>query len=222
MDSSEDQILASWEANAPEWVRVVQERLIVSRTKVTDRAIVEAVGQGLGRWGLDLGCGEGWLCGALESQGWRMVGVDGSHELVEAARRRGCREAHHLRYRELGLLPGGRVYDLIVCNFSLLGEASTEEALVGARTILAPGGAIWIQTVHPLSLSIPYQSGWQLEDWRGFGKARFPSPSPWYFRTLSDWVALIAKTGLILRDLREPTVAGEPGPASLIVSLQSG
>ena len=107
----------------------------------------------------------------------------------------------------------GAGFDAAVCNFSLLGR-EIRDVLAGIREALAPGGRLVIQTAHPLAVSGapgghgpasggPYRDGWREEDFRGMG-ASFPTPMPWYFRTIGSWVREIRGAGLRIEDCREP------------------
>ena len=96
------------------------------------------------------------------------------------------------------------------------GEAATEAALRAAAALLKFGGALVIQTIHPVSLDGPYRSGWKTEDWSGFANLDC-EPSPWYFHTLSDWVALLREAGFSLLELREPMGERANRPSSLIL-----
>lgn len=221
MSLNERQILTSWERNATPWSAAVREDKIESRTSVTNSAALEAIGPGEDRAALDLGCGEGWLSRAMSQQGWRVVGVDGSPALIEAARLSGPEEYVCLDYSRLHAeLPSNR-FDLVVCNFSLLGEESTSAALHAAAKVLKPGGQLVIQTVHPISLDGPYRSGWKTEDWAGF-EALDCEPSPWYFHTLSDWLTLLREAGFILDEVREPMGEEATRPSSLMLLAVSG
>ena len=57
----EEQILASWVVNASTWTRAVRRGEILSRVRVTNGAILEAITDCAPATLLDLGCGEGWL-----------------------------------------------------------------------------------------------------------------------------------------------------------------
>lgn len=216
MSLNEGKILSSWEANAGPWSSAVRENRIESRTSVTNEAMLEAVGPGKDRAALDLGCGEGWLSRAMTQLGWRVVGVDGSAGLINTARTFGTGEYLCLDYSRLEAELPNNSFDLVVCNFSLLGEESTQAALRAAAALLKSRGRVLIQTIHPVSLDGPYRSGWKTEDWSGFA-ALGCEPSPWYFHTLSDWVTLLRKADFTLLELREPTGEGANRPSSLIL-----
>jgi len=219
--TNEQEILHSWERNATPWTAAVREEKIESRKAVTNAAVLEAIGPGEGRSVLDLGCGEGWLSRAMSRQGWRVVGVDGSTSLIQAARVAGAEDYFCLDYSLLGAEFSDSMFNLVVCNFSLLGEESTNAALCGAAMMLNPRGRLLIQTVHPISVEGPYRSGWRTEDWEGFGMSEC-APTPWYFHTLSHWVSLLAETGFIIREIREPMGIGVNNPSSLILIAERG
>ena len=214
---SDAKIVDSWRRNAAPWTAAVRERRIESRALVTDQAIVDAV---LGRAPasvLDIGCGEGWLVRALAARGIRGIGVDVVPKLIAAARRAGGGDFRVAAYEDIGDVVAGVAVDVVVANFSLLGKESVEDVVRRAPAWLAAGGALVIQTLHPLVAGgdAPYEDGWRAGSWAGFG-AEFSDPAPWYFRTVESWVRLLVGSGLRLLDLREPLHPTTGKPASII------
>lgn len=212
----ETDILHSWHRNADAWTRAVREELIESRRLITDQAIVDAVLDNRPRSVLDVGCGEGWLVRALTAHGIQAIGVDAVPALIEHARERGG-SFQVAAYDDLiaGQFP--QRVEAVVCNFSLLGEASVERLLAALPSLLEADGRLIVQTVHPLVAcgEHAYVDGWRMEAWTGFGAA-FPAPAPWYFRTLGSWVSLFAASGWQLCELREPLHPQTGRPASVI------
>ncbi len=168
---------------------------------------------------LDLGCGEGWLARALGARGIAVTGIDASPPLIEAARQAGGGDFHALSYGELVEAPAraGNDFDIVVANFALLDDAAVP-LLVAIREIIAPGGALVIQTLHPLAAGPPYRDGWRVEDFHGFGDAGAWQKMPWYFRTLGSWLALLRDSGYKLRSLAEPLHPETALPLSLLLS----
>jgi 2-polyprenyl-3-methyl-5-hydroxy-6-metoxy-1,4-benzoquinol methylase len=215
-----DEIIRSWDANAEEWTRLVRGGRLESRRIATDEAILIAVSIGAPKKVLDVGCGGGWLCRALEKRGIPCVGVDGSATLVEAARVAGAGEYHHISYEELAAHPdqlGRASFDSIVCNFSLLAE-ELEPLLRVFVGLLAADGRLVIQTVHPWSVrgEDPYTPGWRLEQFDSFD-GEFEVPMPWYFRTLSSWVQELRLAGFGIEQLLEPLHPQTGEPLSLVI-----
>lgn len=184
MRNPEDALLDSWHQNAQAWIDAVRHGAIESRRQVTDQAILLAI---LGRQPervLDLGCGEGWLLRALADRGIEAVGVDGDRTLVDAARAAGAGEVHLASYAQLAeaKVPVGKDYDLICANFALLHQ-DIIELLSAMRTLLVPGGALVIQTLHPWSVADgDYQDGWREESLPGLpgiGNRCLGISAPW-------------------------------------------
>ena len=111
--------------------------------------------------------------------------------------------------------------DVVVANFSLIGKESVDNLIAAVPSMLAPSGALVIQTLHPLVATgdLPYVDGWRDGSWAGFG-ADFSDPAPWYFRTLETWANLLRETGFRLDELREPLHPTSQKPASVIFIAQ--
>ncbi|MET0848674.1 MAG: class I SAM-dependent methyltransferase [Pseudomonas sp.] len=217
MPAPESTLLDSWHHNAHSWIEAIRSGAIESRLTVTDQAILLAV---LGRQPervLDLGCGEGWLLRALAQRGIAAVGVDGDATLVEAARAAGASSVQVASYDELAeaKVDIGRDYDLICANFALLHQ-DIIPLLAAMNALLAPGGALVIQTLHPWAVAAgDYQDGWREETFAGF-KGQW-QPMPWYFRTLSSWLNALDMAGFRLAGLQEPQHPQSQVPQSLLL-----
>ncbi|MCI0913749.1 class I SAM-dependent methyltransferase [Pseudomonas putida] len=217
MPSPEAALRLSWQQNAQRWIEAVRSGAIESRRQVTDQAMLFAI---LGRQPervLDLGCGEGWLLRALADRGIDATGVDGDAALVEAARKAGSPKVHLASYQQLcdGAAQIGTGYDLICSNFALLHQ-DIIPLLVAINGLLAPGGALVIQTLHPWSEAHgDYQDGWREESFAGVaGKWQ---PMPWYFRTLASWLNALDMAGFKVVSLQEPQHPQSTAPQSLLM-----
>ncbi|HEY8124632.1 MAG TPA: methyltransferase domain-containing protein [Methylocystis sp.] len=208
--------VASWSDNAERWTAAVRGQTIASRREATDAAILRAARAGrLGRL-LDVGCGEGWLCRELHREALGIVGVDASAELVARAREKGGASYLVLSYAELAETPAraGKDFDTVVCNFSLLDDKA--EALLDSLASISRSKArLLIQTSHPVTLAPPYEDGWRVERFDGFGEAGW-APMPYFARTLGSWVEAISRKWA-LKQIMEPKVPSGPSPASLLL-----
>lgn len=217
MPTPESTLLQSWHHNARSWIEAIRTGAIESRLKVTDQAILLAVLSRQPGLVLDLGCGEGWLLRALTERGITAVGVDGDATLVEAARAAGSLQVHVASYDELveQSVDIGSDYDLICANFALLHQ-DIIPLLATLNGLLAPGGALVIQTLHPwVAAAGDYQDGWREETFAGF-KGQW-QPMPWYLRTLSSWINALDMAGFQLAGLQEPQHPQSPVPQSLLL-----
>lgn len=214
---SDDKIVESWRKNAAPWTAAVRDNRIDSRIRVTNQAIVDAVVDRAPNSVLDLGCGEGWLVRALAVRGIHAIGVDAVPDLIHQAARAGGGEFHVASYEDIVDGRFEAAVDVAVANFSLIGKESVEGLVRRAPSLLTPGGALVVQTLHPVIAcgELPYVDGWRAGSWSGFSDD-FTDPAPWYFRTLEGWVALIASANLRLVEMREPLHPITARPASVI------
>jgi len=209
-------IIESWHRNSDPWIAAIRNGEIESRTLVTNAAIVETVRAYAPASAVDLGCGEGWLIRALPEV--QMMGVDAIPTLVEGAQAAGGGTFRCLSYEEIANGALQLSANLAVCNFSLIGKEAVEGLFRAAPSYLRCGGHLVVQTVHPVLAcgDAAYVDGWREGSWAGFNSG-FQDAPPWYFRTLSSWIALFENNGLRLRELREPLHPHTGKPASLIL-----
>lgn len=161
---------------------------------------------------LDLGCGAGWLSAQLFERGARVVGVDGSIELIERARADvpGVRFlAHDLAQ---GLPPGTQRFERIVANMVLMDIPDLSQLMRDVREHLQPNGKFVFTMQHPCFFNIKSHrdeeghlfkklTGYlQPETWRmeGFGGHNH------YHRSLTFYFDLLRENRLVVTRFFEP------------------
>ncbi|WP_119462674.1 class I SAM-dependent methyltransferase [Rhodospirillaceae bacterium SYSU D60014] len=220
----DDRIRTSWDDNAGRWTEAVRAGSIRSRGAGTDTAVVEAVARLRPGSVLDVGCGEGWLARRLaQDLGCRVVGVDGSAELVRLARDADpTGDYRRIDYGAIAADPAllGGPFDAVVANFALLSEEMS--GLLRALLRAAPGGALVIQTVHPWVAcgDGPYKDGWREETFAAFGAEGW-SRMPWFYRTLASWHEELTAAGWRVDAVREPADPESGRPLSLLLTCTS-
>jgi 2-polyprenyl-3-methyl-5-hydroxy-6-metoxy-1,4-benzoquinol methylase len=213
----------SWIDNASAWTQVVRDGLIPSRRAGTDAAIIDACASLVPGPVLDVGCGEGWLVREMSARGIPARGVDISPPLIDRARELGGGEFTVATYTDLEtdptVAPGP--WHGIVCNFALLSDP-LHPLLRALRLRLAPGGRLLVQTVHSWSArgDAPYRNEWRTESFDAFS-VPFPSPMPWYYRTLGSWLEEFAQGGLRVVQLDEPLHPVTGAPLSLLFHCEA-
>ena len=218
-----EQILASWAANAGNWIATIDNAELESRTLVTNQAIVNAIGEYKLQHILDIGCGEGWLTRALRKKGIESFGVDAIAALVENAIAKDGPYYETASYAELAA--GKKImqplFDAAVINFALIDKEETSALVQFIPNYLVKNGWLFIQTLHPLTIAAAgeYTSGWKEGSWNGM-KRNFEQPYQWYFRTLEDWMHLFA-SGYHVTAIKEPVHPETKKPLSVIFILQT-
>jgi SAM-dependent methyltransferase len=159
---------------------------------------------------LDAGCATGAQALALAAHGWTAVGIDSETSMIELARQQaigyglqsratfaeGDILGIEARFGGAAATPGDR-FGLILClgnTLPHLAEAGARSFLAQARALLAPGGALVLQT---LNYSLPRVGP-------GFV---FPE---------------IAAQGATMRRSYQAAPLGQPGSLRFVVELESG
>src|SRR6185503_6804084 len=169
----EQLIIQSWQANADNWIRLIESEGIESRKLVTNKAIVSAIKAANPASVFDIGCGEGWLAKELSAPEISITGVDIIPELIAKAKEKVNGNFFVASYEEIYSytfkMKVSKLFDAIVINFALLGKESTESLLASLPQYLLPSGSLYIQTLHPqVRKEInDYVTGWKEGGWKG-------------------------------------------------------
>jgi 2-polyprenyl-3-methyl-5-hydroxy-6-metoxy-1,4-benzoquinol methylase len=201
-----DTIKTSWEINATEWIKVLDDQQIASR-KFTNKAIIGVLKNAESKNILDIGCGEGWLTRAMTQMGKTAVGIDATASLLTNARKKGKEIYHQLSYEDI--VEGKKIpeapFDTAVFNFCIYQNEELIPLLKELKNSVVVQGEIIIQTLHPFFLiqnQLPYQSQWIDDSWKGLS-GNFINGHPWYARTFEDWTSDFHKSGLVLDGMME-------------------
>jgi trans-aconitate methyltransferase len=140
---------------------------------------------------LDLGCGDGALTEKLVAAGAQVVGIDGSADMVDAARKRGLdarvMDAYHLTFQN--------EFNAVFSNAALHWMKRDPDAVIqGVRHALKPGGRFTAEMGgHGCVAAIVVALCAALE------KHGVPQPAsgiPWYFPTVDDYRSRLERAGL--------------------------
>jgi SAM-dependent methyltransferase len=223
-----------WEANAPAWIELSRAGYDVNRDLVNTPAFFELLPPVDGRFGLDLGCGEGHNTRLLAAEGADLVALDTSRPFIEAA---ASAPGDGIRFvlADGAVLPfGAASFDFVTGFMSLMDVADPETTLAEVARVLRPGGFAQFSILHPFG-STPVRK-W-IEDADGQREAlaigqyfyEGPVTETWTFgaqpaelrarhrrftityarRTLTGWFDAFTGAGLTIERVGEPCASEE-------------
>ena len=222
-----------WEGNAEEWTRLSRLGYDRSRDLINSPAFFAMLPDVRGRFGLDLGCGEGHNTRQVADRGARMTALDVAWGMVRPAAAHEAAEPRGIRYvRGSGLsLPFcDGAFDFVTAFMSVMDMPDHPRVLAEVHRVLRPGGFFQLSMTHPCFQTPMWQ--WLLDDdgrrramvcgdyfreldgeieqW-AFGAARQDGLEPKGFRiprfthTLATWLNLFLDAGFVLERFCEPT-----------------
>jgi 2-polyprenyl-3-methyl-5-hydroxy-6-metoxy-1,4-benzoquinol methylase len=223
---------AAWNEGARAWEDFVESGKDHYRHQIHGPALLSVCGPLAGRRVLDLGCGQGHFTRQLAQRGASVVGVDISEGLLAFAQEHEAKEPLGIEYHlmsaadvQLHFAPGS--FDLITACFSLHDMADPKTALKSAHGVLRPGERMVVASPHPCT-DTPYRE-WEISPDGSKGALKidhyFDSgpavlhwnmrrltqhwDAPYWRHTLSEWSAMIAQAGFLIRRMHEPRPTAE-------------
>jgi trans-aconitate methyltransferase len=144
---------------------------------------------------LDLGCGDGALTERLAAAGARVVGVDGSPNMVAAAQARGL-DAHIMDGHRLGF---SRAFDGVFSNAALHWMSHDPGAVIdGVARALVPGGRFVAEMGGHGNVAAIVTALLAVLARRGIDGGRL---IPWYFPTAAEYRALLEARGFTVTEI---------------------
>jgi 2-polyprenyl-3-methyl-5-hydroxy-6-metoxy-1,4-benzoquinol methylase len=217
----------AWNGGADAWNTFVESGADYHRWEVHGPGLLDACGAVAGLRVLDLGCGQGFFSRQLAQRGARVVGVDLAEQMVQHARAHEARRPLGIAYHALDAAcvaqrwPAGS-FDLVTSCMALADMADAAAVLRGARAVLVPAGRLVFSIPNP-GTDTPFRawvrdeqgrkSGLHIDRYFESGRgvchwimARLTAhwQTPYWRRTLSEWSALLADAGLLIRRIHEP------------------
>lgn len=156
--------------------------------------LVELLAPRAGEHVMDLGCGDGHLTRKLLERGCRVLGVDSSRPLIDAARRGGIEsvvmDGHRLDFRAC--------FHAVFSNAALHWMKQADAVMDGVWKALRPGGRFVAEMGgHGCVGRVRAALGRALAR-RGFDMTEF---DPWYFPTAEEYAAKLSARGFAIDHL---------------------
>jgi ubiquinone/menaquinone biosynthesis C-methylase UbiE len=171
---------------------------------------------------IDVACGQGVLCRALQQVGTEVTGVDAAAELIQAAKERGPGSIHYhaADARDLSFLPENR-FDGAACVLAIQNIHPLPDLVKSVARVLKPGGRWVIVMMHPAFRGMK-ESGWgwdegEKKQYRRVDRYLTPRKSPivthpgskpdqytWTFhRPIGAYVKALRQGGLLVDAMEE-------------------
>ncbi len=173
---------------------------------------------------IDIACGQGVLCRALQERGGEATGVDAARELIEAARKRGPESIHYnvCDAPDLSFQPESS-FDSAACVLAIQNIHPLPPVFASVARILKASGKIVIVMLHPCFRGAK-ESSWGWDETAGVQYRRVnrymiprkvpivthpgsdPNQYTWTFhRPLEMYVKAMSRAGLLIDALEEWT-----------------
>jgi SAM-dependent methyltransferase len=240
------EVAAYWEANADIWTRHARTVYDVYRDALNTPAFLAMLPPVSGLRGLDVGCGEGSNTRELARLGARMHGIDIASTFIRHAV--AAENADPLGIVFYGadaiflpFVPG--TFDFVTAFMSMMDIPDQARALSEVWRVLRPGGFMQFSISHPcfdpphrrvlreadgttraIEVAGYFDTEERVDIW-WFGTlpreerervAAFRTPR--FHRTLSQWVEIICRAGLVIEQFGEPTASTELAEAEPVVA----
>ena len=171
---------------------------------------------------LDIGCGTGHLTAQIAESGARVVGVDRSPEMVNAARK--AYPTLQFEIMDARELPYRNEFDAVFSNATLHWIREPELVICSVQNALRPGGRFVAEFGGKGNIR-KMQSAFD----QALSELRAASQSennPWYYPSVSEYAALLEKNGFEVRfmtlfDRPTPLADGEAGMRNWIAMFGS-
>jgi SAM-dependent methyltransferase len=236
-----------WEANADTWTRHARAGYDIYRDALNTPAFLAMLPPIGGLTGLDIGCGEASNTRQLAGLGAKMYAVDIAPTFVRHARAAEATDPLGILFciADGTSLPfSSQGCDFVVAFMSLMDIPDQQRVLLETERVLRPGGFLQFSITHPC-FDPPHRrvlrdaagrpraievAGYfdcidgRVDTW-WFGtvppeeRARVaPFRTPRFDRTLSGWVEMLCRAGLVIEQFGEPCASPELAEAEPVVA----
>ncbi len=229
---TDDDSRAAWNEAADAWETFVESGQDYYRHVIHGPALLQVCGPLQDQDVLDLGCGQGYFSRQMARRGARVVAIDLAEEQVAHALRHEQEDPLGIEYHVISAAQVAewfpdRQFDLATACMALHDMSDPQAALHGAFAVLRPGGRLAFSTPHPctdtpfrewerddsidhgyLKINHYFDSGPTVLRWR-MGRLTYHWDSPYWRHTISEWSAVIAAAGFLIRRLHEPRATAD-------------
>jgi SAM-dependent methyltransferase len=236
-----------WEANAETWTRHSRAGYDIYRDALNTPAFLEMLPPISGLHGLDIGCGEGSNTRKLARLGAWMQAIDIAPTFIRHAQATEAADPLGIGYQVADgmALPFAEIaFDFVTVFMSLMDMPNQALVLQQAQRVLRPGGFLQFSILHPCFVPAHRKvlreadgkvrgieiggyfdtidgriDSWWFETLPREERERVaPFRTPRFHRTLSGWVDIVCRAGLVIEQFGEPCADPELAEAQPVVA----
>jgi SAM-dependent methyltransferase len=221
-----DEVEAAWNAIAKRWAALQGEHGDANQRLIINPALFALAGEVRELRVLDAACGSGHVAREFARRGAQVTGLDLSARMIQIAADSPGPRGIEYRVGDISRIDGiaDGSFDMVVCSMALMNVANLEGAIGEFARVLRPGGRLVFSIPHPCYPRKPGSHGvchadsedrldyYRITDY--LSESDHPvslpdehdafHPVPTFHRTLSTYVALLVRSGLVVDGLAEP------------------
>jgi ubiquinone/menaquinone biosynthesis C-methylase UbiE len=239
------EVAAYWEGNAEAWTRYSRRGYDVYRDALNTPAFLAMLPPVGGLCGLDIGCGEGSNTRKLAQLGASMHAIDIAPTFIRHALSAETADPLGIVFTAadaVSLPFGDRSFDFLTAFMSMMDVPDQAAAFREAWRVLRPGGFLQFSISHPCfdprhrrvmrnadrtTRAIEVAGYFDATEWvdtwwfstlpQEERQQVAPFRTPRFHRTLSKWVEIICRAGLVIEEFGEPSASPELAKAVPVV-----
>jgi SAM-dependent methyltransferase len=236
-----------WEANAETWTQHSRASYDIYRDALNTPAFLDILPQVSSLHGLDIGCGEGSNTRKLARIGARMHAIDIAPTFIRHAQDTEATDPLEIAFQVadgMALPFAEDAFDFVTAFMSLMDMPDQARVLREVHRVLRPGGFLQFSILHPCFVPAHRKvlreadgrtraieiagyfdtidgrvDRWWFETLPREERERVgPFQTPRFHRTLSGWVEIICRAGLVIEQFGGPYASPELAEAEPVVA----
>ncbi len=204
--------IEDWNTIAPAYSREIEAHGDRCFPEIREK-FWELLGDVKGKAILDLGCGQGWLTGELANRGAKVIGVDGSDELIKRAHSLFPNQTFLVADLANGIPDMDLKFDLVISHMVVMDIPEIDDLFRSVALALKPDGAFLFTIPHPcffMQKSFQDENGQWFKKLIGYLIPEIRRISSFgghnhYHRPLSKYILALAEAGLLIFCFHEPS-----------------
>ncbi len=227
MNTTNQESLAAWEANAEFWDRYMGDESNFFHCDMVRPYTEELLDVKEGEFILDIACGNGNFSERMAQRGAMVVAIDYSPRMVELAKKRRTKFAKNIEFAvcdatskcEILRIARDRKFDKAVANMALMDISDIGPLFSSLTELLKPSG-VFVFSMHHPCFTAPNSNYLSAQTHKGIAVEGQPVEQNYYHRPLQEIFGLAFRNGFVIDGFHEVPFEGESEPIIIIVRVK--